>query len=373
MNRRDSKSKLAAVALFHGDDAIGKTHAVEDYLSAIRAQHSDAEELRFDPSTESVEDFTGKMLSPSLFSTVRIFRLRHANLLSKQERAAVAEITGYEIPDTFLIIEVDESGTKKKESSNVVDELGLKAAVKKNPAQCRIVECIKPPDYKLAEWLTEKTPELFNRTIQRQDADFLVESVGKEIGALYAALQKIDIALDDGKPVTRKAVEAVVGTNRTMSIFELASALGQRNAARAFEIIDSLFGDDFSAPMAAAVLFRHFFGLMRIRLLNRENPDLIRRYTGAGGDRMSRMLAAKDIGVGAGYMRPGDSEKRAYPIIILSGVVEQARSFKEQHLKKVFSWLSEYDVGTKTGRVSDDIQTFKLLCHRILRVSGQPV
>jgi hypothetical protein len=55
--------------------------------------------------------------------------------------------------------------------------------------------------------------------------------------------------------------------------------------------------------------------------------------------------------------------------MILSGLIEQARSFGYQELKQILLWLREFDVGVKTGRVKPTQQNFELLCYTIVRVA----
>ena len=81
----------------------------------------------------------------------------------------------------------------------------------------------------------------------------------------------------------RAAIESVSGATRTPSAFELARALGARNLPLALDIVDSLFASSFYAPPCTAAIFRHFWGLFRIRAFAKSHPDVMKRYLGGSG------------------------------------------------------------------------------------------
>jgi hypothetical protein len=78
---------------------------------------------------------------------------------------------------------------------------------------------------------------------------------------------------------------------------------------------------------------------------------------------------AHEIGVATGLLQPDDTVKKAYPVMVLSGVINQARSFTDAQLRQIFEWLREFDVGVKTGAVKPTKTAMHLLCYRIVRVA----
>ena len=65
-------------------------------------------------------------------------------------------------------------------------------------------------------------------------------------------------------------------------------------------------------------------------------------------------------------------ERKIYPVLIKSGIVEQAARFTEEELAKIFKWLLDFDVGSKTGKFEPTRQSLQLLCYRIVRVRAAP-
>jgi DNA polymerase III delta subunit len=223
----------------------------------------------------------------------------------------------------------------------------------------------------MADWLESQTPFLVNRTISKSDAGYLIDLVGNDSAVLYSELQKIDIHLPAKKRIDRAAIESVSGATRLMTQFECAQALGRKDFARVLEIIDSLYLGSVYLPLYINAIFKHFWALFRINNYALANPQelsefqrAIKRYDKA----VQNNLGLK-IGVAAGLLSDAQAGG-VYPIIIKSGVVQQALSFREQDYKKIFKWLGEYDIGIKTGRIDDSKIGFQLLCYKIFRAGA---
>jgi DNA polymerase III delta subunit len=356
---------IPRVAVFLGGDVIGRRVARDAHLHAIEQCHGQVDHDRFDPAADTLDAFVERMITPSLFQSVRVFSLRHADALSQRDAGRLAEALTYDIPDVYLVIDIDE-GTAKS-GAKMLKSLGVKALAKKNPERIGIYDFAKPPDYKMAEWLCERVPELFGRRLSRDDADYLVDLVGTELEVVYSELQKMDIHLEPRAPVDRAAIDAITGASRSMSAFELARALSAKDLPRSLAVVESLFSATFYAPSCLSVLFRHFWAIRRIRAYGRANPDAIRRYFSSRQYKVKNGIA-HEIGVAAGLLRPGDPPGKAYPMVIKSQIVEQARTFGDRHLESIFRWLRDFDVGVKTGRIDPTRHAVELLCYRIVRV-----
>jgi len=358
------------VAIFTGNDSIGREKMKGAVVAAIYRQGGEVAEERFDSTVESFDEFATRMITPSLFGSTRIFHVRHANQLSDEELAELARMLRYDLPDIYLIVEVDEKLPKKESTAQYLKTLGAKALVKKEGGRAAIFEFEKPPDYRIAQWLTDLVPRLFGRRISKGDAEFLVECVGSELDTLYSELQKIDIDLAPKAPIDRAAIESISGANRTPTAFELAGALGDRDLSRALDILDSLFASSFYAPVCVAAIFRHFWRLFRIRAWAKTHAESVKRYLSIAGryeEREAQNRLAHEIGVGAGLLSPDDPVKKAYPVVVLSKAVQQARTFSDEQLRSIFEWLRRYDEDVKTGKVEANKPTFQLLCYKIAR------
>jgi len=365
-NETPVKEKTPQVIVISGNDFIGREKARENSIRSLYSRFPDATEERYDASREPFEAFIERMLTPSLFQNTRIFFVKHAQDFSDAELQRLAVVVSAELADVYVCIEFEEGESKKNKSRKVSELLALPAKIKKDPEKFAHLHFDKPPDYKLAEWLTVQVPLLFNRRITRDAAESIIDLAGTELDKVYSELQKIDINLPDKAPVDKEAVGTVIAATRAMNAFELARALSQKDLPRALDIIDSLFQNDFYAPAAVSAIFKQFWSLFKVRAFATENREKANAYFKARYEEKSRI--ALEIGIRCGLLQASDTVKKAYPVMILSGVIDQAVKYKDEHLCRIFTWLREYDVGIKTGMVKPAREPFQLLCYKIARV-----
>jgi DNA polymerase III delta subunit len=362
--------------LLTGNDTISREKARDDIIAAVQERAGQAEIERFDPEAHSSVSFTERMITPSLFQTVRVFLVLDAHTLSREDLENFSSVFPYDIPDVFVIIESEKSKAGKNRERAVPKEFGkfiesFMHKTEEQPSKFASADFTMPPDYKMTDWLESQTPLLVGRTISKPDAGYLIDLVGNDSAVLYSELQKIDIHLPPKKPIDRAAIESVSGATRLMTQFECAQALGRKDFARVLEIIDSLYLGSVYLPLYINAIFKHFWALFRINNYALANPQelsefqrAIKRYDKA----VQNNLGLK-IGVAAGLLS-NTQAGGVYPIIIKSGVVQQALSFREQDYKKIFKWLGEYDIGIKTGRIDDSKIGFQLLCYKIFRAGA---
>lgn len=355
--------ELPRVIVITGDDFIGREKAKEKILLRLHEQYQDLSEEHFDQSIESFTLYAERIITPSLFQNVRLFSIRHAQSLSEPDLQTLSSVMSVDCPDVYVIIESE----GKKEKKGITEKLSLSEKVKMESTRYRLLQFDRPPDYKMAEWLTTQVPLLFGRNISRDAADRLIDLAGTELDKLYAELQKLDIHLTEKAAIDKTAVERVCGAYRNVSPFELAEALGRKDFARTLQIIDSLYQDGFYAPLCISAIFRHFWKILRIRVFAREHKEVIAQYRRSRYTEQTKV--AFEIGVATGALKSADSEKRAYPVMILSGIIEQADTFTFEQLKQIFLWLRDFDVGVKTGTVKPTREHFQLLCYSIIRVA----
>jgi DNA polymerase III delta subunit len=364
VNQKD----IPHVHLIVGDDSIAREQARLRIHKQIEAIHGTVMTERYDSSMMEFSSYLEKIITPSLFQEIRIFHINHAQSLSEKELKGLDQTIEYPPPDAYIIIEVDEM-KKGKDDSKIIKKLNISKRCEKRPQDYTFAEFVKPPDYKISQWLTTQIPNLFKRRILKDDADYLVDLVGYDIDNLYSELQKIDIHLEPGEPVDKRAIEEIVGSTRQMTVFELATAIAERQFTRALTIIDSLFETAFYGPAMVSALFKQFWALFRIRRFAESNPDEMKRFLNSKGyNNPVQNEAAFNIGKAAGLLYDGE-QRKVYPVIIASGIVGQAKKFTDNELKLIFKWLLEFDTGIKTGKIEGSLQDVQLFCYKIVRVS----
>ncbi len=363
------KGRPSHFSFLAGSDTITREAVREEIIEKLFADNESITEERFDSSTESFSSFAERMMTPSLFQENRLFHIRHLNELSDGELKQLARVIEMAPPDIYCIADIDVNQKRKDGAGKILDALAVKKQMKSVPDKVALYEYSRPPDYKIADWLISQVPVFFGRKMSKSDAECLIELVGSELDMLYSELQKIDIHLSPGVPINKDAIMSITGATREKNFFELSRALGAKDFVRCLSILDSLFAASFSGPSFVYATFRHFWALFRIRAFAVANPEKMGSYLSDSLHYTQKNELAHEIGVASGLLTASDPVKKAYPVIVLSDIVRHARSFKEHHLKQIFYWLREFDVGVKTGRCEASRYEVELLCYRIVRVA----
>lgn len=359
---------ISRVQILCGDENVGRERAKVKFLNSVKELHGNFTSESFNPETDEFLAFLESILTPSLFQDTRVFQIHRAQNLSDAQIKELNRLLDNLPPDVYLIIEIDED-KKGKGESKTVKKLKIENRCASKESDCTYLEFVKPPEYKIGQWLVEQVPRLFERTITKADADFLVDLAGNDLNILYSELQKIDTYLSSGDSIGRAEIEQIVEPSRQMTVFELASALAERQFPRALQIIDSLFTTNAFAPVVVSAIFRHFWALFRIRCFANANSQVVKRFLNAKGfNNPDQSECGYAIGRAAGLLSEGE-QRKVYPVIVASGIVKQAKKFTDEELKLIFKWLLEFDSGIKTGKIEGSQQDLQMLCFRIGRVT----
>lgn len=362
-------SAPAHIAILLGEDTISLQRVKQEHIGAIDACHDHVEKHSYDPDQQTISQLVEAIITPSLFQSTRIFVLRHISALSAPELEELGSLMNYDIPDAYLIMESESAPQKGKAAKDFAAWLKkLDKRGGERPGMLRIEKFPKPPDYKIADWLVTNTPAVLGRRISRQDAEHLVDLVGSDFAAIHSEIQKLDIYLPEGAPITGQIIAEVIEGSRAVSPSELAQALGHQDMVRVLEIIDSLFAASFYPPPCIAAVFRHFSALYRVRTFFDAHPQAYGQFQQAvkSRNRTQQNKIALAAAMAGGFLREGQ-QNRLFPVIIKPRVLEQAQRFDRSRYRAIFGWLRDFDVGIKTGRVESSKRAFQLLCYRIVR------
>jgi DNA polymerase III delta subunit len=351
-----------------GDETVGRERFKLKLINSIRELHGNITTESFDMETDDFSAFMESALTPSLFQDTRVLQVHRAQRLGDDDLKNLNHLLDAPPPDIYIIIEIDEE-KKGKAEYKAYKKFKIEKRCSSKESDYVFLEFPRPSEYRIGAWLVEQLPRLFNRSISKTDADFLVDLVGNDLNVLYSELQKIDTHLPAGKPVERQIIEKIVGASRQMTAFELAAALAQHQFPRALQIIDSLFSTSAFVPAIVSAIYRHFWAMFRIQCFGSVNPQIIKWFENARGyNNSDQNECGYAIGRAAGLLGNGE-QRKVYPVIIASGIVSQARNFTDQEYKLIFKWLLEFDYGIKTGGIEGSQQDLQMLCFKINRVT----
>ena len=348
-----------------GEDSVGIEQARAAIAAHLEKTGGALTHEHFDPANETIALFIQRMLSPTLFGDLRVFHFRHVQEFTGDELDELDRALESGIPDAFAIVELD---GPKKDIAKTLKKLRVEKRAGGSPPFCLHLEFARPPDWGIADWLVTNAPLLTGRQIAKPDAEYLADRVGRDLDLLYSELQKIDLHLPEKARIDRKTIDLITGRQREMTAFELAAALGRQDLNSALRVIDAIFtGAPYLPPLVAA-LGRHFWAIFRIKKFLSANPDIGRRFANSKGYKNPEQIATGlAIGKAAGLFGDKD-ENRIYPVLIKSGIMEQAALFSCGEIERIIGWLLEFDRGIKTGRVAPDRKSLEMLCYRCVKV-----
>ena len=115
----------------------------------------------------------------------------------------------------------------------------------------------------------------FGTSLAEDAAAALLDACGDDLAALHDGISKLALYVEPGRPVTVDDVQAVVAPSRRHTVFELVDAIGVRNVAAAFELVERLV-DHGEAPLKVlSMIARHVRQLIDMRMIGPDSPRLI--------------------------------------------------------------------------------------------------
>ena len=158
------------------------------------------------------------------------------------------------------------------------------------------------------------------KKIEGAAVDFLGCLVGTNLQELVSQLEKLLVFVGERQVITLADVRQIVSDTKVDSVFELANALGERNAAKALRSLQTILRDGEAALMILAMVTRHFRQLWLVR------------------EQQSRRVPAAEISKATG-INP----------YFLKGIMEQARNFDTASFTRIFESFYAADGVLKTG------------------------
>jgi DNA polymerase-3 subunit delta len=102
--------------------------------------------------------------------------------------------------------------------------------------------------------------------IEAAAIDMLRLYIGNSPRELVGELDKLVTYVGVGKPIGRQAVEEVTAASRQVNVFELAEAVGQRNAPLAQTLLNYYLDQGEEPARAIAMVVRHYNLLLRTQM-----------------------------------------------------------------------------------------------------------
>jgi len=128
-------------------------------------------------------------------------------------------------------------------------------------------------DNQVPDWI-RRTLSTKGYKITPKASQMLVEYLGTDLSKINNELEKLQIVLPQGTEISPLHIEKNIGISKDYNNFELLKAIGSRNSAKAFKIVN-YFGDnpkDNPMVVTVSLLFNFFSRLLQLHGMNDKSP-----------------------------------------------------------------------------------------------------
>ncbi|TWO32970.1 DNA polymerase III subunit delta [Seonamhaeicola sediminis] len=274
----------------------------------------------------SVEDIVGNAKRFPMMAEYQVVIIKEAQDLSRtiEKLASYAENPQ---PTTVLVVNYKYKKIDKRKA--------LYKAIKKTGV---VYESKKLYENQVADWIRRVlSPKGYS--ITPKAAQMLVEFLGTDLSKINNELEKLQIILPKDSQITPEHIEENIGISKDFNNFELRKAIGERNAIKAYRIVNYFADNPKDNPMVVTVslLFNFFSQLLHFHGLNdksprnvasalKVNPYFVNEYITAARNypmkKVSTVVATlrtfdvKSKGVGANAVSQGDLLRELLSIIL---------------------------------------------------------
>jgi|GEM_PF-1033856 DNA polymerase III, delta subunit len=252
-SRAGSVIANSPVYLFVGPEKYLKDRAISELRSrSLDSSSGDLDYKVLHGSDTSADDILNAAGTIPFFSSKRLIVVKDFNKLAKEDIPKIVAYIKNPSQHTCLVLESDDSSILEKEPSIV--------------RYARVMKFAPLMDNELSVWI-KKYLSVQGKAIEDGALDMLKESKGSDLLNLSRELDKLMTFIDKRKSVTVADVESLVGKSVVSSAFDIASAIGDKNASKAIKIVHELTSAGKKPYEIIGILGWFFKRALKARLL----------------------------------------------------------------------------------------------------------
>lgn len=208
---------------------------------------------QFDGATSSGSAIVGSANTLPFGPPYRLVLVMDADSLSAEATEAIVQYAESPSPTTVLAL----VGAKVKKNSKLF---------KRFAANGEVLERVAPSRRELPKAIVSMCRDR-GLACPVDVAESIISLVGDDLEAIDTALKKVKSFVGDRTQVTRNDIAEVVGASVEIKVWELASAIGDRNGAEAITLLDRMLEQGNTVYAAQALAVRTIRDLMTARAL----------------------------------------------------------------------------------------------------------
>ncbi|MDI6717285.1 MAG: DNA polymerase III subunit delta [Actinomycetota bacterium] len=311
MAKKIQKPKpLKPVYLIYGDKKM-----IDDALARLKKRLSAQLDLdfnfdQFNGLQSTAQEIIQAANTLPFMSEKRLVIVKEVDKLPKDEISKLAGYVENPSPTTCLVL-VAESIDKASKLYKAVEKNGEVA------------------EYKLGgsplAWIKNQFAER-GKIVSDNVARHLIHMVGSDLQRLSLEIEKVSLFHDSERIIDPLDIEPMITKSVEISVFDLVDSIGERNIAKAIEILDGLLLQKESPIGILNLISRHFRLVLRVKIWTEKGHDnkyLVEHLTGEGGKKL--------------------------PYFVVAKYREQSRNFSTSELKRAFEYLLKADISLKSS------------------------
>ncbi len=326
LQKEIQKKQFKPVYILHGEESYYIDELVASFEKWVLTEEEKSfnlsilygKEIEFKQVLDAAKQFPMVTDLLPTATTRRLVIVKEAQELKTLEN--LAPYFERPVPSTVLVIAHKHKSLDKRKKWVKTLEAAASAVV---------FESTKIKDGQLNNWISNYIQE-HRYKAEPQVVEVLAQSLGNDLGKISNELDKLFINVPPSQPITSQLVQQYIGISKDYNVFELQSALGKKDEAKALKIVNHFCKNPKDNPMPAvtAILYGYF-------------------------SKLYALSALKSAG-----QNPKDKAKEVDILPFLLSEYENALKFYNRlQLEQVLALLLEYDLRSKgvAPRYKDDM------------------
>ena len=301
------QKQIAPLYLFFGEE----DYLIEQYADAVLAAALNPGDQDFNLDVLYANECDGATIVNAaaaypMMAERRTVIVREIHLLDEQSQTLLLKYAQKPSPTSCVIL------TSSKSSD-------AGSAIKKLRALAFTVEAKPLYENQAPQWIKNHVKER-GYTISEEAVSLLQINVGVSLRRLASEIEKIGLLLKGRTEISVEDVEAIVGSAKEFTVFELGDAVADKKLDKSLHVLDRLLELGESPVGILAMLIRHFMLLAKAKEM--------------AGSRTQREEIAKLLKINPFFV-----EK----------YLQQSAKYKREHLAQIFAVLLRADQHLKSS------------------------
>ncbi len=319
ISKNIKEKQFHRVYLLTGDEGYLILQAKQMLLKALVNEGDEMNYTAFEETKVDLAAVRDLAATFPFFSEKRVILLNQTNIMKTGKDEFVSTLES--IPESTCLIICDSEVDKRSKAYKWIKKNGyIGEFLKKNQKEQTLVTF-------LARLLAKD-----KKQIREDDAKYFISLVGDELFQIKNEAEKLICYLGEEAIVTREAIDAIVSQQVQDKIFDMVTALAQKNQTRALDYYNDLLLLKEPPMHILYLIVRQYRILIMIKSMRSQ--------------RKSDADIAKTAGIPPFSLRRYDGQLRIYDLLQLEACLKKALKLEEE---------------IKTGQIGDQIGLEMLL------------